>query len=143
MSAVMPSPAQRLSRSREQLRLSLLERSRAQSDGEPRHHGGASKTWLDALLPGMAGLVRPWWSGHPLRATAGMAAGVATLALQPLVARHPWAMAASAATLGGALAWSRPWRWTLKPALLAGVVPQLMLALFRASANRSPSRPAP
>jgi hypothetical protein len=143
MSAVLPSPAERLSRSREQLRLSLTAASRAPGDGDRRRDRGAAWTWGDALLPGIAGLVRHWWSGHPLRAAAGLAAGVTTLALRPLAARHPWGLVAGAVVLGGLLAWTRPWRWTLKPALLAGVLPQLLLALLKTPPQPPPAQPAP
>jgi hypothetical protein len=143
MSAVLPSPAERLSRSREQLRLSLNETSPASGDGNRRRDRSATRTWVDALLPGVAGLVRHWWSGHPLRAAAGMAAGVATLALRPLAARHPWGLVAGAVVLGGLLAWTRPWRWPLKSALWAGLLPQLMLALLKATPNRPPTQPVP
>jgi hypothetical protein len=35
-----------------------------------------------------------------------------------------------ALVLGGMLAWSRPWRWILKPALFAGLMAQLSAKLM-------------
>lgn len=148
MSAVLQTPSARLSRSREQLRLSLHEAPAEPGDPGLRHPAAGARTWIDALtdIPGAAvvvDMVRHWWSGHPLRAVATVAAGAATVAIKPLAARHPWELVAGALVLGGLLAWARPWRWSLTPVLFAGVFPQLLLALLKATPNRPPGPPGP
>lgn len=137
MSAVLQSPSQRLAHSREQLRLSLHQPPAAESPA------GSSSTlnWLDELRanPGVSilvGVVSHWWSRHPLRVAATVAVGAATAAVKPIAQRHPWGLLAGAFVVGGLLAWSRPWRWT-KPALLAGLLPQLLLAGFRISESQA------
>lgn len=147
MSAALQSPSARLCRSREQLRLSLNGAPRDPRDGGPRPAGAAARTWVDALtdIPGAAILVemvRHWWSGHPLRAVATVAAGAASATLKPLAARHPWGLVAGALVLGGLFAWARPWRWSITPVLFAGAWPQVLLALLKAPPNRPPGPPA-
>lgn len=146
MSAVLPSPSARLARSREQLRLSLSEVPREAGDRTPRPAGAADRTWVDVLsdLPVagvVVGLVRHWWSGHPLRAVASVVAGAANAVLKPVAARHPWGLVAGALVLGGLLAWSRPWRWALTPVVFAGVLPRLLLVLLKAPPSRPPAPP--
>ena len=46
-------------------------------------------------------------------------------AIVPLVRRHPAAVLGSAAVVGAALVWARPWRWLLRPALILGIASQL------------------
>lgn len=148
MSAVLQSPSARLCQSREQLRLLLNEAPRDPGDGGTRPSGAAVRTWVDALteIPGAAilvELVRHWWSGHPLRAVATVAAGAASVTLKPLAARHPWGLVAGALALGGLLAWARPWRWSVTPVLFAGVLPQMLLALLKPPPNHPAGPPLP
>ena len=57
---------------------------------------------------------------------AGRAAGAAArLALVPIAQRHPLPLAGAALVVGGMLAWSRPWRWLLRPVMLAGIAAQI------------------
>ena len=57
-----------------------------------------------------------------------MAASATKAALQPLAQRHPLALVIVALVLGALLIGTRPWRWRwlLKPALVAGLLPPLI-----------------
>ncbi len=125
-----PSAAARLALSRERLRTVMLERSAPKRKAEAQRAAGAAPSWLDRLkdIPGagvMIDAVSSWWSNHPLHAVGVLAAGAARASVQPLAQRNPVGLVLLAALLGAALVWSRPWRWLLKPALFAGLVPQI------------------
>lgn len=137
MNPALPSAAARLDQSRERLRRALL--------GEPGAAGGANGTsvpsatpaWLASLkaMPGVGLLVaaaEAWWSRHPLHLAGTIAVTAADAVLKPVAQRHPLRLVLGAAALGGLLAWSRPWRWVVVPALFAGLVPQLLSAALRA-----------
>ncbi len=102
--------AQRLAESRERLRLSMT-RQHAPTDG-------AAAPMLDAL--------QDWWAAHPLHVAGVVAADAAKTLIRPIAQRHPIALLAGALLLGGVLVWAKPWRGILKPALLAGLLPQLL-----------------
>jgi hypothetical protein len=72
---------------------------------------------------------QPTHAEHPAHRASAMAALAAKAALQPVAQKHPWALVGAALLIGGALAWSRPWRWAAKPllssALFASLLPQL------------------
>ena len=70
--------------------------------------------------------LRGWWVQHPLHAVALVAGEASNAVAKPLAQRHPLGIVLAAALIGAALAWSRPWRWILKPALFAGLLPQLV-----------------
>jgi hypothetical protein len=117
---------QRLTLSRQRLRLALA----VQRDGSDRAAApaaGASDDWSG--IPGLGALidgVRGWWVKNPLRPALLLALQAAQTAVSPLAQRHPLALVAGALFAGVAFAWSRPWRWLLSPALLAGLMPQLL-----------------
>jgi hypothetical protein len=144
---------QRLTASREQLRLAWIEgrapqgqralnamsaaeraKARAASaanaaSGAPAHHP-TSAAWTEALktVPGATILLdalRGWWWQHPLRLYGVIAAEAGAAVAKPVAQRHPVALVGGAFVVGALLAWSRPWRWIIKPALFAGLVPQL------------------
>jgi hypothetical protein len=84
--------------------------------------------WLQQL-PGAAVLqsaVESWWAQHPLRTVGVVGANAAQAALAPVAQRHPFALVAVAAVVGGVLGATKAWRWLPKSALLAGLVPQLL-----------------
>lgn len=136
LSAVLPSPYARLAQSREQLRIALQGPTADAAPGGGQRAASKTPAWLDALQssPGVHILIDAagqWWARHPLRAAATVATIAATAAVHPIAQRHPFGLVAGAAIFGGLVVWCRPWRWS-KPALLAGVLPQLLLAAVRA-----------
>lgn len=101
--------AQRLAASRERMRVSMTRRTAADDGTGPV---------LDA--------VKDWWAAHPLHVAGVVAADAAKTLIGPVAQRHPIALVAGALLLGGVLVWAKPWRGILKPALLAGLLPQLL-----------------
>ncbi len=94
-----------------------------------RHgHADASHT-VDHAPLSIGGIVSEviseWWAEHPLHASAAFALSASRTAIVPLVRRHPAAVLGGAAALGAVIVWARPWRWLLRPALVAGVASQL------------------
>lgn len=120
----------RLALSRERLRLALQGLSAAQGDPTGRRTDAAAVQWLESVMsiPGASVVfdaLRRWWARHPLRLASLLAADATKAVVQPLAQRHPLGLVFGALLLGAAIAWSRPWRWLVKPALLAGLLPQL------------------
>ncbi len=76
-------------------------------------------------ISAVAESVEAWWANHPLRPVAGVAVEASDAVIQPLAQRHPLALVGVAALAGASLVWSRPWRWALRSALFAGLLPQL------------------
>ena len=117
---------ERLTRSRENLRQALVAGKAAAA--APR---ASSLPWLDGLMvvPGLDAVIaalRAWWSAQPLRnASLGLSEAAKT-ALLPLAQRAPLTLLAGAAMVGGLIVWLRPWRWLTAPALLAGLMPQVL-----------------
>lgn len=102
--------AQRLAASRERMRVSMTRQPAAAADG--------TGPVLDAL--------KDWWAAHPLHVAGVVAADAAKTLIGPVAQRHPIALVAGALLLGAVLVWAKPWRGILKPALLAGLLPQLL-----------------
>lgn len=135
------SATERLEKSRERLRLTM------QADGSPASQGAGAQglfsnfEWLNALksTPGariLVDAVGAWWSHHPLHRNGVMLADIAKTVVTPVAQRHPLALIAGSVVLGGLFAWSRPWRWLLKPALFAGLVPQLISKVMAHQATK-------
>jgi hypothetical protein len=125
------SASERLTLSRERLRLSLRKDVAAQTDAMPQSHGASHRGWLDSLksTPG-AGIVIEaaglWWAQHPLRVASMLTADAVKSLAKTTAQRHPLGLVAGGLVLGGLIAWSRPWRVLQTPALLAGMLPQLL-----------------
>ena len=89
----------------------------AQSRARLRQHMLARR----APQRSVAETVGSWWTHHPLRLAASVAAeGVGAIA-RPLAQRHALLLVLGATLAGGLLVRSRPWRWIVKPALFAGL----------------------
>ena len=101
--------------------------------------------------------ITSWWMQHPLRVASQLAVETTRAVVQPLARRNPVGLALGALALGALVAWTRPWRWVLKPALFAGLSSQLLsrgianlplkswlAALGAATSQRPPAQtPAP
>jgi hypothetical protein len=139
MSVLLPTPSERLVLSRERLRHALREIIASPQVPKDAHPGSLLSAWFNSLksTPGASGLieaVRVWWAQHPLRVVGALAADVAKTMLQPIAQRNPLGLMLGAFVVGALLAWSRPWRHILTPALLVGLLPQV---LSKAAANMS------
>lgn len=125
------SASERLALSRERLRLSLRKAMAAQGHARLESDGAGHRGWLDSLksIPA-AGIVMEaaslWWAQHPLRVASMLTADAVKSLAQTTAQRHPLGLVAGGLVLGGLLAWGRPWRLLLTPALLAGLMPQLL-----------------
>jgi hypothetical protein len=130
VSAVLNTPSDRLALSRERLRHAMRTSAAPKGGSTHPHAGRFSTAWLASLkdIPGAAVIisaVTSWWAQHPLRLAGMVAADAASAVVRPVAQRNPLGLVLGALVLGGVLAWSRPWRWLLTPALFAGLLPQL------------------
>jgi len=125
-----PTALERLAISRQRLRETMRpdpQSPEASANDEP-------PAWLNALkgVPGVAVLVdavQSWWGQHPMRVASLVAADASKTFLRPIIQRNPIALVVGAVVVGGLLAWARPWRGLLKPAIFAGLVPHLVSRL--------------
>ena len=116
--------------------------------------------WLERIKdqPSIAVIIdtlQGWWSRHPMRPLVHVASEASNAVVRPIAQHNPLALVVAAGLLGVVFAWSRPWRWALKPALFAGLMPQLVsrvvanlpleswIAAFGStlSAKRTPTEP--
>ncbi|KNZ31470.1 MAG: hypothetical protein AD742_15780 [Methylibium sp. NZG] len=105
------------------------------SAAEPVDHGkGGTGAWHSLTdhpaAAAVLALVYRWWERHPLRLVGIVATGATVAVVRPMAQRNPVVMVLAALLLGGALAWSRPWRWLLTPALLTGLAPRVISKLM-------------
>jgi len=143
MSTSARTPAERLALSRDKLRHALA----GTAEADASTGSSFNRPWWQELraLPG-AGIVieavQQWWARHPVRAPALLALNTAQAVVQPLARKHPLALVAGAFVVGGLLVWRRPRGWILKPALFAGLLPQLLIASLKSHSQHRP-RSAP
>jgi hypothetical protein len=129
---------ERLALSRERLRSTMMPPP-AKASARPSGAGSAGSFaagLTDRLkdLPGAALLldaVRTWWAQHPLRTASMVAAEASRKFAAPLAERNPLALILGAVVVGALFALTKPWRWLLRPALFAGLVPALGARLMR------------
>lgn len=127
----MSLASEHLDASRARLRLAMLPPA---PDPAARKRG-----WADTLhgLPVVSVVidsVKAWWAQHPLRPTASIAAEATKAAIGPVARLHPIALVSASAVAGALLFKTRPWRWLLRSAIFAGLVPQM---ISRALSNMS------
>lgn len=132
MSADFAAPPEKAAERLEKSRALLHEAMRRKPQKWPSTSMRSSiPEWLTNLksIPVVTVLVEAicsWWMQHPLRAASLLTADTTHAIVQPLARRHPLGLALGALVLGAIVAWSRPWRWVLKPAMFAGLWPQLL-----------------
>lgn len=122
----------RLVLSRDRLRSEMLMRSapkRFAADGGEGHPNLQERLKSLPVVGVVFEALASWWSSHPLNAVSSVAAGAVRAAIEPMAQRNPLTLMLLAVVFGGALVATRPWRWLLKPALFAGLVPQLVSKL--------------
>ena len=69
---------------------------------------------------------------NPLAVVGTFAKEAVETAVHPFAQRNPLGLVAGAALAGGLLAWSRPWRWLLTP-VVASMLPVLVTKVVRAA----------
>jgi hypothetical protein len=70
--------------------------------------------------------VNQWLADHPIKLASDVLGDVTKSVVAPMAQRSPILFVTSALVVGGLLVWSRPWTWLLKPAVIAGIVPQII-----------------
>lgn len=141
--------AARLALTRERLRLAMAppppeprvrrERTGGASTSVPFSQSAVVQTvrgWLRGLraLPAadvVEDAVTTWWAAHPLHTAGAMAADASKAYVQPYARRNPLAFVAGSAVVGALFFLTRPWRWALRPVLLAGLLPQIVSHALR------------
>ncbi|MGY4828371.1 hypothetical protein ACVNIS_07335 [Sphaerotilaceae bacterium SBD11-9] len=124
----LPTAAERLAVSRERLRQTMRASMPPARASQPPSElpswlkGVAEMPVIAAVLDAMRG----WWSHHPMRLATLVASDAGKALIGPLAQRHPLALVAGALVAGGVLMHVKPWRGLLKPALLAGLLPQVI-----------------
>lgn len=136
--------AQRLAQSRASLKNALRVQSSPSTAGDSPFNSATTLAWMAVLhkVPGVDVLiqaVQAWWLQQPLQPATSASWDALKVALPPLARRHPAALLAAAAALGGLIAVTRPWRWAIKPALLVALLPQLLSAILAARAQPPPT----
>lgn len=126
-----PSACERLAQSRERLRQALQQESSGSNDtggqGADNFFGGLLGNLQGAPGAHLVGeVLHAWWRKQPLRVALLLATEAAKVLLQPVARKHPYALVLGAAATGGLVVLLRPWRWISTPALLAGLLPQIM-----------------
>ena len=129
-----PTAAERLARSREQMRDSMnaiaAPPRRLSATGEPAGASSMLDPLLDRVLalPGVSVAIdtlESWWKHHPWRVVGMVAADAGREVVAPIAKRHPVYLMLGAALFGALLLRWGPWRWVAKRTLLAGFVPLL------------------
>lgn len=142
----VPTAQERLARSRTSMTQWLGDDAKARSTAEHSGSPGLAR-WLKGLSQHpLAALtidaLTDRWARHPLHTSVQLAEVAANETIAPLVRRHPVLVLGTAAVAGALLVRARPWRWLLRPALLAGIASQVAAQLLgRLNAAHPPGKP--
>jgi hypothetical protein len=121
------TPLQKLAQSRAHLRVAMQPLNRI--DGAADDFPGESRPAFWNSLPGV-GILREaledWWAHHPLRMATVITEKAASALLRPTAQKHPVLLMAGAVLAGAVLVRMKPWRWGLKKAMFAGLLPHLI-----------------
>ena len=131
MSALFGDIAHGAMTATERIELSRARLRAAMSPPPPQASGAGSvqTSWLQRLkqLPVISLVLESldaWWTSHPLHAAGQVAAEASSAVVRPVARRHPLVLVLVSGIAGALVVWSRPWRWALRPSLLAGLAPQ-------------------
>ena len=123
------SAGARLAVTRERMKLAMVLPHRARGDTSDASSDGASLMTRLRSIPGAMLLmetVENWWMRHPMRTAVLVAAEASRAIVRPVAQRTPVKLMLIALGVGAVIAWTRPWRWLIRPALFAGLLPQLV-----------------
>jgi hypothetical protein len=140
-----PSPCERLAASRERLRQALQQVNTGNNNTGDKPESllggliGHLQTGAGAGL--MIDVLQAWWQKQPLRVALLLATETTKVLVQPIARRHPYALVLAAAAAGGLLMLARPWRWISTPALLAGLLPQLLSEVMKHLPHKTGTTP--
>lgn len=159
--ADVPEALQRLIHSRNELRMAMLpappSATAAPHTGSGVAHLAEQLTDKVRSLPGanvIVDAIRLWWAKHPLNLVGRVGAEAARRYTAPVAERNPVGLLLGAVAAGALLALLRPWRWLLRPALFAGLIPAIafralkevpaasLLNVYSSVAGRGRSAPA-
>lgn len=147
-----PDAVARLAESRERLRRAMAgppREERAARSARTTSTGGSfgdslSRTQIGGAVRRLFARVRTlpaaevvvdavdaWWAGHPLHTAGAVAADASKAYVQPYARRNPIALVVGSAVVGALFFLTRPWRWALRPVLLAGLLPQIVSQALR------------
>ncbi len=134
MSDIPQTPQVRLALSRSRLSLALHELHAEQIKAAAQH--SARPAWWEALRaePGtrlLLDTLTAWWVQQPWHQSTFLLAASAKQLLRPLAQRNPIALVLAAMAVGGALVLLKPWRWISGSALVAGLLPPIMVRIFQ------------
>lgn len=125
----------RLTRSRERMRQFLGRDAPRRSGASPASGFGpeapaVAPGWVQALgnhplVNGVLSAARDWWVHHPVYGVVRVVGLSASQSVGPVARRHPLALVGAAFVVGAASVRLRPWRWLLRPALIASVAVQI------------------
>lgn len=136
MTTTLSTPSERLALSRERLRRAMLR-----PPAQPGTHFAAGSPsagvnvfdLLKLVFPSAASILdvaARWWAGHSGQSAYALAGQLANEALRPLAKRHPVALVAGAAAIGGLLIWIRPWRFAFRPKVLSSLGPVVLSSVL-------------